>query len=151
MHLSILITLLTGLLTPAPIVQWHFVVQPAGTGAVQVELEARTVEGWHIYATKLENDLGPIPTAIRFTPSEAYSLLGPLVEPDPVEVYDPNFEMNVRYHEGSPRFVQRIEPTTKEPFVVKGEVEFMVCNDKTCLPPEVVTFTIDVPAVTGKP
>ena len=141
MHLSILITLLTGLLTPAPIVQWHFVVQPAGTGAVQVELEARTVEGWHIYATKLENDLGPIPTAIRFTPSEAYSLLGPLVEP----------EMNVRYHEGSPRFVQRIEPTTKEPFVVKGEVEFMVCNDKTCLPPEVVTFTIDVPAVTGKP
>jgi len=34
---------------------------------------------------------------------------------------------------------------------LKGEVEYMVCNDKTCLPPTTVSFVLDVPDRELKP
>jgi thiol:disulfide interchange protein DsbD len=77
--------------------------------------------------------------------------MGPLNEPVPKEEFDPNFEMQVRYHPGNPRFTQRIKPATANGFVVEGEVEFMVCNDVTCLPPTAVPFRIEVPAQDPKP
>ena len=76
----------------------------------------------------------------------SFSIVGELKEPDPVEEYDPNFAMMVRYHSGQPRFVLSIKPSSDAPFVVEGEVEYMVCNDKTCLPPMTVPFRITVPA-----
>ncbi|HNR53785.1 MAG TPA: protein-disulfide reductase DsbD family protein [Flavobacteriales bacterium] len=132
-------------------VSWSFLARPAIDGQVAVEITAQVDEGWHIYATRLENDLGPIPTSIRFDANEQWTPVGGLAEPVPEEVFDPNFEMQVRYHSGSPVFVQRFKPSTIGVHPLRGEVEFMVCNDKTCLPPEVVRFSIDVPAVEVKP
>lgn len=136
---------------PAGPVQWSFGAKATGSGDVAVELTATVQEGWHIYATRLENDLGPIPTTIRFEKNETITAVGELAEPTPEEVFDPNFEMQVRYHSGTPVFVQRFQPTTPGVHVVKGEVEFMVCNDKTCLPPEVVAFSIELPDTGTKP
>jgi thiol:disulfide interchange protein DsbD len=134
-----------------PPVTWNFSSALEDEGSVQLRLEAVAEEGWHIYATELENDLGPIPTTIRFEPSEDHELLGTLVEPLPKEEYDPNFEMQVRYHSGRPVFTQRIKPVTSEAFVVEGEIEYMVCNDVTCLPPTTIPFRIEVPAQAPKP
>lgn len=125
-------------------VSWSFAAQRYSQGLVEVALTATVDTGWHIYATLLENDLGPIPTTVRFSQNEGMSPVGELVEPTPEEVFDPNFEMQVRYHSGSPVFVQHFKSTSDRIPAVKGEVEFMVCNDKTCLPPEVVKFEIEV-------
>ncbi|MCB0770348.1 MAG: hypothetical protein KDC00_08080 [Flavobacteriales bacterium] len=134
-----------------PPVSWNFSSQVDDDGTVQLRLEAVAEEGWHIYATELENELGPIPTTVRFKPSKDHELLGALVEPVPMEEFDPNFEMQVRYHSGKPVFTQRIKPFTSGSFVVEGEVEYMVCNDVTCLPPTAVPFRIGVPAQAPKP
>ena len=150
MHPLILSATLSTMVLAGP-VTWAFTATPAKDGLVAVELTATVGEGWHIYATRLENDLGPIPTTIRFTPSEAMQPVGELVEPKPDEVFDPNFEMQVRYHSGSPVFVQHFKPTGAGDPVLKGEVEFMVCNDKTCLPPEVVTFVLALAQGNVKP
>lgn len=148
MHPLFLVTALS-LTAPAGPVHWSFAAKPAADGVVAVELAATVDEGWHIYATRLENDLGPIPTTIRFETNDALAIIGELREPKPEEVFDPNFEMQVRYHSGTPVFVQQFK-NTGAATVVKGEVEFMVCNDKTCLPPEVVKFEIPVGANTTK-
>lgn len=132
-------------------VSWSFLARPATDGQVSVELTAQVEEGWHIYATQLDNDLGPIPTSIRFETDDQWTPIGPLSEPEPEEVFDPNFEMQVRYHSGTPVFVQLFKPSAIGVHPLRGEVEFMVCNEKTCLPPEVVRFTIDVPALEVKP
>lgn len=139
------------IVTPTGPVSWAFTTAPAKDGLVAVELTATVSEGWHIYATLLENDLGPIPTTIRFTPNESMQPIGELEEPKPEEVFDPNFEMQVRYHSGTPVFVQHFKPNGTGGHVLKGEVEFMVCNDKTCLPPVVVTFSLDIPPTDAKP
>ncbi len=113
---------------------------------MDVMLTAQLEEGWHLYATELSSDQGPIPTSFRFMPSDAFEVAGVLMEPEAKEEYDPNFAMTVRHHSGRPVFSLPIMRKSKEAFTVEGELEFMVCNDKTCLPPEVVRFSIPITA-----
>ena len=51
--------------------------------------------------------------------------------------------MNVSYFGNGVTFQQKIK-LNKGATTVKGKVEFMVCNDKQCLPPEEVSFSIPV-------
>lgn len=131
---------------PANPVMWKFTAA-AADGTVRVELRAHVEEGWHIYATSLPSDQGPVATSIRIHASDDYIAVGPLAEPAPVESFDPNFGMMVRYYEGSPVFTQVLKPARPGAFDVLGEVEFMVCNDKTCLPPLKVPFKLHVEAI----
>jgi thiol:disulfide interchange protein DsbD len=144
--------LFLGLALPQPStpVDWKFSAVLRADGTVEVRCDARLDEGWHVYATELPSTDGPIATSIRITPSASYGAVIALEEPAPKEEYDPNFAMVVRYHAGTPRFVVLLKPATAETFTVKGEVEYMVCNDKTCLPPVVVPFDVPVQAESPK-
>ncbi|MBK7385065.1 MAG: sugar transporter [Flavobacteriales bacterium] len=138
---------LLGLLSVSPDANpasWTFSARTLPNGQVSIELIATLEKGWHLYATELPSDQGPVPTSFRFEPSRAYEVVGKLVEPDPVVGYDINFGMVVRHHSGTPRFELIIDPVAKGPFLVEGEVEYMVCNEKTCLPPITVPFSIRV-------
>lgn len=128
-------------------VQWTATAVHVEDGRVRVELTATITDGWYMYATELPGNEGPIPTSLLFQSSEAYALDGPLQEPEPKEQYDPNFAMTVRFHKGAPVFVQYVRPLSSGPFSIQGEVEFMCCTDKTCLPPRAVPFHVDVPAI----
>lgn len=144
MHLLLLLEML--ILGPKHPATWSFGATVREGTHVDVELTAHLEEGWHLYATELPSDLGPIPTTFRFTASEAYEPVGAIAEPAPKEEYDENFAMVVRHHSGAPVFTLPIARRTAGAFQVEGELEFMVCNDKTCLPPETVAFNITVPA-----
>jgi len=138
------IGLLSVLIPSDPPVSWSFASVHMEDGTPAVHLTAHVEKGWHIYATQLENDLGPIPTTITISPAEGFTLTGALVEPEPEEVYDQNFQMNVRYHSGEPVFTQQVKVIGTKPIFVEGEVEYMVCNDKTCLPPTTVPFRLEI-------
>ncbi len=141
--LALLAAGLTGTPTDSP-VSWSVRASPMEDGTVRVELTAHVTKGWHLYATQLPGDLGPLPTVIRFHESEAFEVLGELNEPPPVQAYDPNFGMMVHYHSGAPRFWIRIRPNVEGVFQVEGDVEYMVCDDRTCLPPVLLPFRIAV-------
>ena len=127
-------------------VRWSFQARGGSPTEMVVQLEAHIEHGWYMYDLVLPSDEGPLPTEIRFSPSEAFSLRGGVAGPAPKEQYDPNFAVQVRYHSGSPIFQQRIQRHTTEAFQIMGEVEFMCCNDVSCLPPKVVPFEIAEPA-----
>lgn len=84
---------------------------------------------------------------VSLDPSTAYEAAGPAVEPVPVEVEDPNFMMLVRYHGDDSVFRLPLKRLTKEAFTATGGVEFMCCNDRMCLPPVGVKFSVPFPAV----
>lgn len=123
-------------------VKWSFSSEKKGNEAVLL-LKATIEKGWHLYAQDIPEG-GPIPTSFKFTPSSSYSLIGKPSEPTAEEVFDPNFEMKLRYFGGSVVFKQKISLKTQEAFKVAGSLEFMVCNDQMCLPPDEVEFTIDI-------
>ena len=126
-------------------VTWTFEAVTSANGHVQVLLKATCEKGWHIYALTLSRDDGPIPTAVRMAASESYTA-EPVVEQTPEVAYDANFEMELRFHSDTAMFTVPVRRLKEGPLTITGEVEYMACNDKTCLPPKVLPFCVTVPA-----
>lgn len=124
-------------------VSWSFEAVSGAEGKVELRLKATCEEGWHIYALQLAQDDGPIPTAIRVGASDSYAA-GAVSGPVPQVAYDPNFGMDLRFHSEAV-FVVPVERLKDGPLTLTGEVEYMACNEKTCLPPKVLPFSITVP------
>ena len=88
-----------------------------------------------MYAQKIP-DNGPIPTTISFEAvGKDVELIGETTEGEGHEAFDEVFEMDIKYFEGEAVFVQKVRLLNKETSSINGSVEFMVCNDKNCLPP----------------
>ncbi len=96
------------------------------------------------YAGKRVADNGPTKTVFSFSPSKDFDLNGKTLEPKAITHYDKMFKMNVGYFENTVVFQQKIIIKSKGKITVKGELEFGVCDDKQCLPPDLVEFTIGV-------
>ena len=77
-----------------------------------------------------------------FPKPDSYELIGSTNEPQGIEKFDPIFEMDVKYYEDQVTFTQRIAIIDPKLTHINAEVFFSVCDDKRCLPPEVIEFTI---------
>jgi thiol:disulfide interchange protein DsbD len=122
-------------------VKWSYAAKRLSSTEAVVFLRATIQDGWHIYSMNLK-DGGPIKTSFTFTPSSDYSLDGKTTEPTPITKFEKAFSMNVSYFEKSVTFQQKIKLKSANASVVKGKLEFMTCNDKKCLPPDDVDFSI---------
>ncbi len=108
----------------------------------QIELSAEISDGWHMYSQFIKNDIGPVPTSFTFSEEEAKKLSGKVIEPKPIQEYDPNFEANLDFFKHTVVFVQKLKKGTKGK--ISGSLTFMVCNESMCLPPSDVPFTIEI-------
>ena len=104
---------------------------------------------WHLYGTDLPKG-GPTPTHLLIDKISGAELVGGLVASQkPIEKFDPNFEMTLRFYSGKVSFRQKIRITDPKKFALVGAVRYMVCNDEQCLPPTNFEFTIQ-PKELGK-
>lgn len=122
--------------------KWTFKSLTKGKQAT-LQLSADVIEGWHLYSQNIASG-GPIPTTFTFKPSKNYKLKGKTGEPHADEYYDPQFDMKIKFFDKDVTFTQQIEVLSDKEFLLKGNVEFMVCNDKQCLPPDLLEFEITV-------
>jgi DsbC/DsbD-like thiol-disulfide interchange protein len=127
------------MLTP---VKWAYGFKKTGKQEAVIFIKATIDEGWHVYSQSVK-DGGPVKTAFTFAASKAYTLVGETQEPTPITRYEKVFSMNVSFFEKSVIFQQRVKLKTGQA-VVKGTLEYMTCNDKQCLPPETVEFSVAV-------
>jgi hypothetical protein len=116
------------------------------TDSLQTTLEFKTTiqNGWHLYSQFLVGD-GPIPTTFTFNPNDHLVLEGKVSEENAKTTYDSNFDMNISYFEGTSVFRQKINKVSDKGTIISGTIEFMVCNDHMCLPPETIEFKIELP------
>jgi thiol:disulfide interchange protein DsbD len=128
-------------------VKWTFTSRESKDGVSELILKAKIEKGWHLYSQFLA-DGGPVPTTFSFDKSADYQLIGATAEGKPEKSYDKNFEMELAYFGGEAVFVQKVKALSEKPFKVKGMVNFMVCDDSKCLPPEDIEFAIEVKPVT---
>ena len=104
-------------------------------------------KGWHVYGLQIPEG-GPIATSFTFKKSKDFELLGKVTEsPKPVTAFDKNFNMSINWHEGEAVFVQKIKLNASKAKIT-GSYEYMVCNDKECLPPTEEEFSFLVKAST---
>lgn len=123
-------------------VTWSYAAKKVSSTEAIVYLKASMDKGWHIYSQNVKAG-GPIKTSINFTPSKEFVKVGKTVEPKPISKYEDTFKMDVSYFENDVIFQQRVK-LAKGSALVKGTVEFMVCNDRKCLPPNEVSFSVQV-------
>jgi hypothetical protein len=99
--------------------------------------------GWHLYSQKTDENAGPIPTKMLIEASKNYKIVGEAVEGTvPHEIFDKNFESTVYLFESQYAAQQQI--TVKKPGTLKGEMQYMICDDTKCLPPISVPFTLEI-------
>ena len=129
------------ILTP---VKWKIKLDDKG-GAPEKEIvfTATADKGWHLYDMNLPEG-GPVSTSFTFETLNGAELIGqPVPSVKPTTVYDEQFAMNLRWYPGTVSFIQKLKVTDPAKFKAEGEVEFMACNDETCLPPDQIPFSFD--------
>ena len=129
-------------------VNWEFSQKQISENEIEIQFTATIDEGWHLYSQFIEDD-GPVPTEFTFTTDGGYELIDGVTEGEPIEEFDPNFDMILKYFGQEAIFTQTIEVTSAEDFTFNGNVYFMVCDEAQCLPPEEVEFSFDIKGVDG--
>ena len=123
-------------------VSWEKKQTNTADGVVTLSFKATLKQGWHIYDVTLP-DGGPTPTHIELDGAKGVKLLeGLKPSKKPTSIFDPNFDMNLRWYTGSVTFEQKAQIEDPEHFVLSGDLVYMLCNDQTCLAPTRLPFDI---------
>lgn len=129
-------------------VGWKSSVEHIEGNAYRIVFEASVPGGYHMYDMG-PYEGGPNATTITLTPGEGVTLEGGVEQlSTPERHYDKTFEMEIGTFAGKPRFAQKVK-LTAEKASVKAELEWMICNDTSCLPPEDKEMTVELTALPG--
>ena len=104
----------------------------------EIHIKALVEPKWHIYSI-YNPDGGAQATALTFSNAK---VVGKAKEMGKIKtVFEKEFKVNQKFFEQNVDFIQtvKVNPGTKK---VSGTIEYMVCNDKQCLPPKTVPFDI---------
>ena len=143
-----LLPLLTTLLAVTAFAQgvtWKSTVEALEGDSYRIVLEASIPSGYHMYDMGPYEGAGPNATIITFTPGEGATLDGavePLVAPH--RYFDPTYNMEIGTYEGNVRFAQKVRLEAPQASV-KAQIEWMICDDTSCMPPEDLELTIAIP------
>jgi thiol:disulfide interchange protein DsbD len=124
-------------------VEWETKVEKVSDTEYDLISIASIDSGWHLYSQTVPEG-GPIPTTFVFKDNSDYKVIGKVVEEGGHVVDDPVFEMKIKFFENKAEFRQRVKVLNKELSIVEGEVEFMVCDDKRCLPPTYIDLKFNL-------
>ncbi|GGJ91841.1 protein-disulfide reductase DsbD family protein [Parabacteroides faecis] len=124
-------------------VKWKIKLEDSKSAEKEIVFAATIEKGWHLYDMNLPEG-GPVSTSFTFETLQGAELIGqPVSNIKPTVVYDEQFAMDLRWFPGAVTFTQKVKILDPKKFKIEGEVEFMVCNDETCLPPDRVSFAFD--------
>jgi thiol:disulfide interchange protein len=111
---------------------------PTAKAGEEVDLivNARIDDKWHLYATDFDPDLGPTVFTFSFTKSPAYELVGKPKSINSQKHYDDVFKGDVTYFEKTGQIRQRIRVLQPGALTVKANVEYQSCTDVDgrCIP-----------------
>ncbi len=123
-------------------VSWSYGYKKISKTEGIVLIKATIEDNWHLYSQNVKAG-GPSKTSFSFAKSKDYVLVGKTAEPKPITKYEKVFRMDIGYFQDEVVFQQKVK-LNKATTVVKGTVNFQLCDDKQCLPPSDVTFSIPV-------
>jgi thiol:disulfide interchange protein len=103
---------------------------------VDLIINARIDDTWHLYATDFSEDVGPVVFSLKLTPSPAYQLVGGLKSIKSHHEQDPVFKGEVAFFEKTGQIRQRIKLLQAGPLTIKADAEYQSCTtvDGRCVP-----------------
>lgn len=123
------------------VIEWSFSSKNISGNLYEIKLTATLKKGWHIYSQHPGD--GPVPTSVSFTRSPLLESKGGIKETGKIKFEKSDiFNSEIRYYENDVTITQNVSVKFNIKTSIKGKVEFMVCDNKQCLPPETVEFSI---------
>ncbi|GAB3707887.1 cytochrome c biogenesis protein CcdA [Spirosoma flavus] len=130
------------------------VIPPKNTAKVgdviEIRIQAAIDNGWHIYSSDLDPNIGPIPTSFKFSTSDAWQTVGSAKPVGVEEVFVQVWGAKVRQFANKAVFIQKVKILKPDPSF-KATAEYMACSDKdgTCLPPAEVELSATIKTLAG--
>ena len=125
-------------------VKWNYSVKKISDKTFEVHMTASINGRYHLYAQNVGVE-GPAPTSFNFTKNPLIRLDGVVKEEGKlIKKYESAWNGNVNYFEKSVNFVQVVKLKANVKTMLSGKVEFMVCDDKQCLPPSEVDIKVPI-------
>lgn len=124
-------------------VQWTFASKKISDKKYEIKMTANIKPGWHLYSQNQSVDAIVLPTKVSFAKNPLLVFNG-----KPKEVgklynqFDKAIQARSKYYSNKVEFIQMVTIKNNVTTSVVGEVEFMVCDDKQCLPPDRAKFSI---------
>lgn len=125
-------------------VAWTFTVSKKSADTYVVTASAKVPKPWHIYSQNTPAG-GPVPTSIKFKANPLVTIVGSAKENGKMQkVFDENFGVDVLYYSNELVLSQEVKVKNKVKTTISGTVEYMVCDDKECLPPTRKSFEVNL-------
>ncbi|MEP7274353.1 MAG: cytochrome c biogenesis protein CcdA, partial [Acidobacteriota bacterium] len=132
---------------------WSGTVEPAqlkpGVSA-KLLLTIKLDPGWHVYA--LTQPLPPRALRIVLVDGPIFSVAGEPQQPKPKVAFDPNFQIDTAFYEGSATFTLPIKVAADAPSgpqKVVAKVSFQLCDAERCIAPRTRPVEADVEILPG--
>jgi hypothetical protein len=125
-------------------VKWNYsAIKKSGTEYI-VTISAMLSQDWHIYSMHTP-DGGPVPTTFTFKRNPLVTLDGKVKESGKLKtIHDEIFGVDVKYYGETVSFMQTVKLKSAVKTNISGNVKYMICNEKMCLPPKTVPFNIQL-------
>jgi len=118
-------------------VQFNYSAIKKGNDLYEVHVKATIQTKWHVYSVK-NPDGGAQATEIKIKNA---NVIGATKEKGKlITLFEKEFGVNQKYYENSVDFIQLVK--MKKSDKISGTINYMVCNDRQCLPPKEVEFKI---------
>jgi hypothetical protein len=125
-------------------VKWAYTAKKIADKIYEVHMTAAIGGDYHLYAQDAGGD-GPIATAFSFTKSPLFSLEGKVREQGQlIRKFESAWSHDVKYYQNTVDFIQVVKLKGNLKTSLAGKVEFMVCNDRQCLPPSDVDIRVNI-------
>lgn len=123
-------------------VTWSYSAKKVADKVYDLQMTATLSPGWHIYSQNAGDALSD-PTSFVFSNNPLFKLDNKVKETGKlISEYDPTMKGVLKFYKDKVTFTQRVKMKSAVPTVAKGTVTYIVCNDKKCLPPKDVDFSI---------
>jgi hypothetical protein len=128
-------------------VNWTYTAKKIADKTYEIHMTASINGDYHLYAQhqNIVGDAGPVPTTFTFTKNPLLVLDKQVKEIGKgISKHEGVWKGDVNYYEKNVDFVQVVKLKTTAKTNLSGKVEFMVCNEKQCLPPSEVEINVNI-------
>ena len=124
-------------------VTWSFSAVKVSDKMYEIHMKANIQSGWHLYSQSQPDDAIAQPTEFNVNANPLFTREGKIKEVGKMELMkDAALGISANQYSTTVDFVQKVKMKGNVKTNFTGSVEFQTCDDKKCLPPKKVNFSV---------
>ncbi|MEO7922622.1 MAG: protein-disulfide reductase DsbD domain-containing protein [Chitinophagaceae bacterium] len=141
--LALILVVSVGAMAQLNPVMWSFSAKKIADKTYEIHMKATIQQNWHLYSQSQPDDAIAIPTEFKISPNPLFKMEGKIKELGKMEkMNDATLGVSANQYSHTVDFVQKIKLRANVKTNFSGTVEYQTCDDKKCLPPKKVNFTV---------